>query len=237
MFLHQKAVTQASRRRILRELAQYFAEKPLSQWTLQHLQEYHQQLVWQPGTKGLRSDYTIFQILLMSRRFLRWLVEQGHLPEECVKDWRFGPPSARPQRLLSRDQLQAILDAPSPHTPIGLRNRAIFSTICELGLMTQACLELSLQDLDLATYRLAGKRLGAGLAEKLERYLRLGRPALLVRPEETTLFLSRAGNRPVEMAIRKAIDACSQSGKVSPRLLHRSWQAHHQAQAARRGLR
>lgn len=234
LFLQQKADTQVCRRRVLQELAQFFAERPLSEWTRQHLEGYHQHLIWQPGPKGLRSDNTICQMMLMSRRFLRWLVEQGRLSEECVKNWRFGAPRKRPERLLSRDQVQAILEGPNAHTPIGMRNRAIFSVICELGLMSQACVNLDVRELDLTTYRLAGKRIGAGLAEKLERYLRQGRPVLLVRPEETALFLSREGNRPVQMSICKAIDACVTSGKVSPRLLHRSWKAHREALLSKR---
>lgn len=237
LFLHQDPETQACRRRILQNLAEFLAEQPLSHWTLRHLERYHQHLIWQPGATGLRSDNTISQILLMSRRFLRWLVKQGRLPEDCVKDWNFGPPSARPQRLLSRDQVQAILEAPCANTPIGLRNRAILSIICELGLMSRPCVALNLNELDLAAYRLAGRRLGAGLAEKLERYLRLGRPALLVRPEETALFLSREGKRPNQLTICVALRVCANDSRVGPRLLHRSWQAHHQAQAARRGLR
>lgn len=237
LFGHQDPETQACRRRILLSLAEFLAGLPLSQLTLQDLEKYHQHLIWQPGSQGLRSDNTISQMLLMSRRFLRWLVEQGRLPEECVKDWNFGPPSARPQRLLSRDQVQAILEAPSSQTPLGLRNRAIFSIICELGLMSRPCAALNLSDLDLAAYRLAGRRMGAGLAEKLERYLRLGRPALLARPEEPALFLTREGNRPDQLTICVALRVCANDSRVAPRLLHRSWQAHHQAQAERRGLR
>ena len=118
-----------------------------------------------------------------------------------------------------------------------MRNRAVPSAICELGLLSEACVKLNVEDLDLVAYRLTECRLSAGLAEKLERYLRLGRPALLTNPEETALFLGRGGQRIIRMATGMAMRVCAGAGNVAPRLLHRSWQAHHQAQAARRGLR
>lgn len=223
------------RARALSDFATYCAEQGLSLGALQlpHLQQYLEKMSWTPGKKGLRSEGTIVQSGLTIRSFLGWALVRQELDAEWLKKWVLGKPARREPRLLSRDQVETILAQP-PSNPIGFRNRAMLAIICEHAVFAIGLAGLDLADLDLSRYQLLGKPLSADLTEKLQRYLQKGRPALLARPEEQALFLSRVGTRIKPITITKMVGTCAGAGDVGARLLWRSWQTHRQALRDRR---
>lgn len=232
---HHKLVTQKTRARVLAHFAAYCEaqELSLSDLQLSHLKQYLEKVSWTPGQRGLRSSATIVQIGLMVRSFLHWALSRREMEADWLKTWVLGTPARREPRLLSRDQVEAILASPPP-TPIGMRNRAMLAILCEHAVFSIGLAALDLADLDLAGYRLLDKPTSAELSEILQRYLQKGRPALLAGPEEQALFLSRVGGRLKPITITKMVQSCAGASDVNARLLCRSWQAHRQALRHRR---
>lgn len=232
---HQKQETQKMRARALADFAAYCAKQELSLAELQlpHLQQYLEKMSWTPGKRGLRSASTIVQVGLTLRAFLSWALVRQELDTEWLKKWVMGTPVRREPRLLTRDQVEAIFLSP-PLNPIGLRNRALLTLICEHAVFAIGLAALDLTDLDLSRYQLLGKPMSAELTEVVQRYLQKGRPELLVRPEEQALFLTRVGDRMKPITVTKMVQSYTGATNVGARLLCRSWQAHRQALRERR---
>lgn len=104
---------------------------------------------------------------------------------------------------LSAEQVEALIEAPSRHTPQGLRDRAILELFYSSGLrVSELCgLELSAIDLDEGFLRVvAGKRnkdrlvpVGGAAVEAIQRYLAHGRPDFVGPKTGSVLFLSIRG--------------------------------------------
>ena len=220
-----------SRRTWLNRFESYCAERDLQLDTLtrQHLEQYWQHLLWSPGGHGkLRSPMTVGHTLFYIRQFLRWCVAQGVLEVDPTSGFQVGKHSARERKYLSRKELEAIFRSPS-EDPIGLRDRAILAVFAELALYSRKCRELNLNDLRWEDCRLSYCRLGSELVELLRCYVQHGRPALLTNPDESALFLSKLGGRMEVVTFDKMLLRHTNGQRVSPRLLHLSWQAQRQA--------
>jgi site-specific recombinase XerD len=195
------------------------------------LTAFHQHLLWTPGNTGLRSHNTVQQALQMVRHFLRWCHTRGYLAGDVTQNCRLHKARPRPAVLLTRPQLDAILQAPDGKRPAGLRDLAVLTLICELGFYGTACAQLDLADLDLSSRRLRGRPLSPHSQEVLQRYLLQGRPALLVDPDDPALFLNAWGRRFEPYMVRHIV---KRYHPVDPRTLHKSWTAHKEAFLARR---
>jgi site-specific recombinase XerD len=227
-----KPHSRARRRQWFHSFAKFCDEVgvTLSQITPEIVNQYHERLLWAPGP---RSISTIDQGLRELRTFLRWAVRQGHLRPDPTVGWLLPKPQTREKKLLTRAQLEAILDESPDNEPMGLRDRAILCVLAETGLSTTACQNLDLVDLDLAHYRLCRKPLSPRLAEHLQRYLRKSRPALMTDPDEPALFLNRVGARLLYHSVRHVVRRHA-GVPLSPQLLRRSWLAHREAFLGRR---
>ncbi len=205
----------------------------LNQITPQIVKKYHERLLWTPGPRGPRSMSTIDQGLRELRTFLRWAVRQSLLSPDPTVGWLLPKAQAREKKLLTRAQLEAILDESPDNEPLGLRDRAILCVLAELGLSTTACQNLDVADLDLVHYRLCRKPISPRLAEHLTRYLHKSRPALMTDPDEPALFLNRVGARLLYHSVRNVVKRHA-GVTLSPQLLRRSWLAHREAFLGRR---
>lgn len=218
--------------------ARFCEQRDLSLETLSpaDLEAYRQHLLWTPGprTKALLSPNTVDQSLRMVRAFLRWLVRSGQLASDPSAEWILcRPPCLPAEPILSRAELEAILNRPDCTTPIGLRDRAVLGLMAELGFSARVCSRLNVADFDQAQGRLKGVTLSPHLNEFLCRYLHRGRPALLTDPAEPALFLSRAGNRVREDNLTLMPHRHSH-GKARPRSLRRAWLTYREANLNRR---
>lgn len=138
------------------------------------------------------------------RSFFRWLVQQGLLPANPAR--RLAP--VRGQRrlpdFLDREAVLALLSAPDPSTPLGLRDRALLELLYASGLRVGEVCRLDLSGLDLEgrQVRVMGKGsrervvpLGEPARRALQDYLQRGRPALAAGRGCPALFLNRYGER------------------------------------------
>ena len=232
----EQAETLATRSRWQASFSAFCAahQLALEDLTRADLEKYQQHLLWSPAGHGkLPAAATVYQAMSMLRKFLRWCVRHGHLEADPTAGWVFGRPAYGEKRLLSRSELDTILNAPND-SPLGLRDRALLGIYAELGLFGIDCHKLKLSDVDLAAYRLRHLPLSPSLTEHLSRYLRQGRPALLTDPDETALFLTRLGTPISGNTSDTVLLRHTPGNRVSPRVLRRSWMAHRDAMLSRR---
>ena len=187
--------------------------------------------------RGL-SPATIGRRLSAARAFWRWLGERGlarATPPAEVRNPKRG--ERLPERLDVED-VAAILAAPDPGTPAGLRDRALLELLYGAGLRVAELVGLDLEDIDLArrTVRVLGKG-------RKERIVPFGRPAaaalrawlaastgLRERTREEALFLNLRGGRLSDRSVRRILDRAvtraALARRVHPHVLRHSFATH-----------
>ncbi|MCL2830508.1 MAG: site-specific tyrosine recombinase XerD [Betaproteobacteria bacterium] len=133
------------------------------------------------------------------RRFYRWLLQQNRIaidPTRRVENPAL--PSRLPQ-VFSETQVETLLAAPNPETPLGLRDRAMLETLYATGLRVSELIGLKLHeiDIDAGLVRVFGKGakerlvpLGEEARDWNMRYLGEARPALLSGRQSDALFVT-----------------------------------------------
>lgn len=148
----------------------------------------------------------------------------------------------QPQRLpecLSVPQVEALLQAPDPDTPAGLRDRAILECLYGAGLRVSELVALRLPNVDWENCMLLvhGKGnkdraalLGQSAHEALAAYVRHGRPELATDRSGDWLWLNRFGGRlsarAVQLAVRRYATAAGLGRDVHPHVLRHSFATH-----------
>lgn len=133
----------------------------------------------------------------------RFLIEERARPDDFTE--LLDAPKLRRKLpgTLTLEQVDALLNAPSRHTPQGLRDRAILELFYSSGLRVSELCAVQLTEIDLQegfVRVVAGKRnkdrlvpVGRAALDALERYLAHGRPAFVGAQTGSTLFLSQRG--------------------------------------------
>lgn len=146
-------------------------------------------------------------------------------------------------RVLRRDQVRALLTAPDPATPVGLRDRALLELLYASGARVSEAVGLDLDAVDLATamVRLHGKGdkqrlvpLGEPACRAVERWLGDGRPALVAQAPATPLegeavFVNSRGRRLSPRGAYAIVEGAGRAtglGRVGPHTLRHSYATH-----------
>ncbi len=127
---------------------------------------------------------------------------------------------------LSVDETVALLSAPDPGTPQGMRDRAILELLYASGIRVGELVRLDLGDVSWGQreLRIQGKGgrmrialVGRPALEALRRYLRKGRPRQLKpgRPTEA-LFLNRSGGRLSDRSVRTIVSRYAAMAGLDP---------------------
>ena len=179
------------------------------------------------------------------RAFYRFLFGEG-LIERDVASLLDLPRAARQlPETLDVAQVEALLEAPSAETPLGLRDRALLELLYACGLRVSEALGLDMEDISLAdaSLRVIGKgdrerRLPIGdvALAAVARYAEEVRPTLLVQRADLSparggpLFVGQRGTRLSRMAawrvIRHAALTGGVGGHVTPHTLRHSFATH-----------
>jgi integrase/recombinase XerC/integrase/recombinase XerD len=141
--------------------------------------------------------------------------------------------------VLGRDDVASLLDRIPAHTPLEVRDRALFEIAYSCGLRADEIVNLDLDapDFDAETLRVTGKGsktrivpIGEPAQRALERYLATARHALGPRPEEKALFVSRRGKRlspsDVRRRLTRWVREAAVAGRISPHTLRHSFATH-----------
>jgi site-specific recombinase XerD len=129
---------------------------------------------------------------------------------------------------LSREQIQAILDAPDPNTWSGRRDRVMFTTLYNTGARVSELTHLRVDDVSLEpspAVRILGKGrkerqvpLWASTAREIKRWLQNEKPG---GPEQP-LFPNREGSPLTRTSVAERLQLAAQkAAKIYPELSHR----------------
>ncbi|MFI5025337.1 MAG: tyrosine recombinase XerC [Solirubrobacterales bacterium] len=142
-------------------------------------------------------------------------------------------------RVLSSEQMRALLEGIPARTPLELRDRAMLELAYSCGLRCEEIVNLDLGALDFETEQL--RVLGKGSKERLvpvgepaqcalRRYEERGRRVLSGDPDEQALFLSKSGRRLSSSDVTRRLSlwvrGAALAGGVSPHSLRHSFATH-----------
>jgi integrase/recombinase XerD len=173
------------------------------------------------------------------RSFYRYLRREqilGHDPAAELRGPRLG---ARLPKVLSRDEVRALLRQPQGSSPVALRDRALLETMYACGLRASEAiaLERSQLDLDAGIVRTRGKGskerivpIGSVALRSLRQYLDKGRPRLVGLRDEPRLFVNVRGEGLSRQGLYKIIQRHARGAglerKMSPHTLRHTFATH-----------
>lgn len=176
------------------------------------------------------------------RRFYRWLLEQGRMARDPLRNIQPPVTAERFPKTLSEGQVEALLAAPDTTTPLGLRDRTLLEVVYATGLRVSElvglkCFHLSLDDRVVRTFGKGGKErlvpLGEVAADWLRCWLEAGRPALLKGRTSDFVFvtgrkLSDGMTRQMAWTLIKkhAMTAGIPRERISPHVLRHAFATH-----------
>jgi integrase/recombinase XerD len=190
--------------------------------------------------KAGRKASTVARRMAALRGFYAHLLRERVVtrdPTEHIEQPRLSRPLPK---TLSREAVAALVESPDVTTPRGLRDRTLLELLYASGLRASECLALRLRDIN----RTAGylQAMGKGRKERLvpigaealawlDRYLAVGRPALLGRGRESPLtFVNPRGRALSRQSLWQVVlRAARRAGlrqRVSPHTLRHCFASH-----------
>lgn len=142
--------------------------------------------------------------LVPLRAFFKWLARQNYLLYNPASELELPRLEQRlPKHVLTKSEVEQVLQQPDVSEPMGLRDRAILETFYSTGMRRSELMGLSLFDLDrergtIMIRQGKGKKdrmipIGERAVKWIDRYLNTVRPELAIGRGNTTLFLTSTG--------------------------------------------
>jgi integrase/recombinase XerC len=176
------------------------------------------------------------------RAFFRYLHREGNASRNPLALVSTPKSPRRLPKALTPDETIALLRAPDPSHPPGLRDRALLEVLYATGLRVGELVALRMADLDwLAAsdgeLRVTGKGrrerivlLTAAARDALQRYLVDGRPRLLRGRGGDAVFVNVRGgtlsDRGVRLIVDRHIRAAARGRRISPHALRHTFATH-----------
>lgn len=129
-----------------------------------------------------------------------WLIETGQRADNPARNLTVPKQARTLPKLISENQIDALLNAPDISTPHGLRDKALLELIYATGLRVSEAVKLQIGEIDLnkgilSTIGKGDKQrivpLGEEAAHWLGRYLAQARPDLLKHTTRNEIFVSQ----------------------------------------------
>jgi integrase/recombinase XerD len=180
------------------------------------------------------------RLMASMKRFYLWLLDQGRIPADPLRDIEKPKPIQRFPKTLAEKQVSDLLDAPDINTPLGLRDRAMLELLYATGLRVSELIGLRLFELSLNdnVVRVLGKGakerlvpLGEIAADWLTRYLAGARGELLGTHLSDAIFVTQRGagmTRQMFWTLIKkyALHAGIPQRQISPHVLRHAFATH-----------
>ncbi|MGI6262884.1 MAG: site-specific tyrosine recombinase XerD [Succiniclasticum sp.] len=188
-----------------------------------------------------RAASTIARKLASLKAFYRFLVAENFLAVDPAEAVEAGTKGVHLPKVLTEEEVQALLAQPDLTTAEGLRDRALLEMLYATGMRVSELVHLKLEDvhLDMQYVLVFGKGskerivpLGSVAAKYLERYLTEGRPTFFVKDEEDpgVVFLGLGGQALTRQRVWELIGAYGKSAgllkHISPHMLRHSFATH-----------
>jgi integrase/recombinase XerD len=183
------------------------------------------------------SPRSIARALVAIRGFYRHLLETGERQDDPAvnllppRTWRRLP------KVLAERQVEELLAAADPESPLGLRDKAMLELLYATGLRVSELVGLQMSQLRLdfgfiVVFGKGGKErvvpVGESAERWLQRYLSAGRPRL-VRGRHETVFVNHRGGPLSRQGFWKILRAYGRQvgiAEVSPHVLRHSFATH-----------
>jgi integrase/recombinase XerD len=187
-----------------------------------------------------RAPRSVARTVAAVRSFYRYLVVNGHLTASPADDVAVPRAIRALPKYLTTEEVDALIAAPDPATPRGLRDRAMLELLYATGLRVSELVGLTPADVNIPDGYLTtmgkGRKarlvpMGQEAARWLERYLRDGRPALLGGRGSPRLFVNARGGTTLTRigfwkVIRGYATGLGLARRVSPHVLRHSFATH-----------
>jgi integrase/recombinase XerD len=187
---------------------------------------------------GLSSS-SVARKLSALRMFFRFLVGEGLRPDEPTRLLESPRPWRTLPRYLNEAEVEALLSAPDPAAPRGLRDRAMLEVLYATGLRVSELVRLRHEDINLeaAFVQVRGKGdrerlvpLGDAATEAVRRFRGEGRQTLLGGTDSDVLFPTARGRPLTRQAfwknLRRLALVAGIATPFSPHTLRHSFATH-----------
>lgn len=207
-------------------------------WDTIRAEDLHRFLTERQKRDGL-SPATMKQEVIVFRNFFRFLYQTGAHPDdladqlEIPKLHRFLPDTLNPS------EVNRLLEARWPETPLGYRNSAVMECFYASGVRVSEVVSARIEFLDIEnkSLQVRGKGdkdrivlFGERAARALNLYLEEGRPRLVKRKTQGHLFLANHGGgltrERVWGIVKEAMKRAGIEKNVYPHLLRHSFATH-----------
>lgn len=185
------------------------------------------------------SQASLARHLAALRGFFRFLVAEGHLSHDPTEDLESPALERKLPKVLSGEEVEALLDQPDPRSLLGQRDAAMLELLYGTGLRVSELISLTLNDLNLeAGYLKArgkgGKErlvpLGEMASQKVREYVDGARSQWARDQNDHRLFLNRSGKGLTRQGFWKLLKAYARKagiqGEISPHSLRHSFATH-----------
>jgi tyrosine recombinase XerC len=184
---------------------------------------------------------TVARRLSSLRSFLRFLCNEGRLEQNAALLVSFPKTGQTLPKVLSREDVERLLEDPGESIINGLRDRAVMETLYATGLRVSELAGLNLDDIDFnaGEMRVIGKGDKERLVfftniagQALKEYIAIARPKSIKpgRPVPAAVFLNPSGAR---LSVRSLQAIAAAAGKrsgagrrISPHMLRHSFATH-----------
>lgn len=192
----------------------------------------------QQQTLDQKSTHTLARRLACIRAFLEYLRQRGHDTDPILQQLEAPKPERPLPHVLGREQVNRLIAAPDPDSPLFFRDVAILELLYAAGLRASELCDLKLSNLslDIGCVRVIGKRskervvpIGQAAVEAIQHYLANTRRAL-DQHALSNVFLSQHG-RPLERValwkiVRRHALASGLMNEVHPHVLRHCFASH-----------
>ena len=174
------------------------------------------------------------------RRFYRWHLGRGRIVVDPTLQLTNPHLPARLPKVLSEDQVEALLAAPDCEGSLGLRDRAMLETLYATGLRVSELVNLKVHEVGMneGVVRVLGKGskerlvpLGEEALDWIERYRLMARAELLHGQTSDALFVTRRGGAMTRQMFwilvkRYALTCGIDPKRLSPHVLRHAFATH-----------
>ncbi|MES2509372.1 MAG: site-specific tyrosine recombinase XerD [Pseudomonadota bacterium] len=177
--------------------------------------------------------------LTVLKRYFRWALRERLLVGDPTLKLQSAKQALRVPKVMSEQQVEALLAAPSEDTPLGLRDRAMLELMYASGLRVSELVGLKTFHLGLneGVLRVMGKgnkeRLvpfGQVARDAVVRYMAEGRPAILGGQQTDDLFVTARGSGMSRvmfwMLVKKYAQLAGIHSPLSPHTLRHAFATH-----------